>query len=493
MGIIAKATQSSHNATMNFPAFQPSLGWKITFAYLAVAVLTLGVSLFTFEKLQWVETRILAGETIAELFDNSMELRRFERNYFLHGQEADYRENDRYTARLRDQLDRRDADFTLLGVQAPIVALRGRLDQYGRLMAQYAGANAREQDRLEPEIRAAGKDIVAIAEGMVSSERQLVRSSLTSFRTVLVFSIVGVALLMIAIGQALSRQVVKPLKQLESSVDAVSAGRLDKLALPTRDREIVAIVSAFNHMLKELDLRQRHLLRAEKLASLGTMLSGVAHELNNPLSNIWTSNQLLLEELGEADIEDQRQLLLRIDEQGERARNIVRSLLDFSRDSQFRREPVALRELVEQTVRFIRGEIAADAAVVLDVPADLVVPADRQRLQQALLNLVRNGLEVSQEVSIRARGPLPADGDPDIADGVPVVEIAVADQGPGIPVDVLPRIFDPFFTTKDVGKGMGLGLFIVHQIVAEHDGAIAVDSEPGRGTVFRIRLPVAGG
>jgi two-component system, NtrC family, sensor kinase len=477
---------------MKLPTILPSLGRKITVGYLAVAALTLGVSLFTFEELRWFEVRILLGERIVELFDDTMELRRFERNYFLHREQTDYQENGRYIAQLRDRLTRSDADFALLGAQARIASLRGQLDQYGQLMEKYAGAGTQDQARLEPEIRAAGKEIVTIAENMAASERELVHSSLTSFRSVLVFSIVGVALLMVAIGQILSRRVVQPLKELEDSVDAVSSGRRDKLALPASDREIVSIINAFNHMLKELDLRQRHLLHTEKLASLGTMLSGVAHELNNPLSNIWTSNQLLLEELGESDVESQRQLLLRIDEQGERARNIVKSLLDFSRDAKFRPERVPLRELADQTVRFIKGEIADAAAVTVDIPNDMVIFADRQRMQQALLNLVRNGLEVGSVVSIRARGPLPTYGNPDLADSTQVVEISIGDDGPGIAPDILPRIFDPFFTTKDVGKGMGLGLFIVHQIIEEHGGAIAVTCEPGQGTVFRIRLPATG-
>lgn len=475
---------------MKLPSIQPSLGRKITIGYMAVAVLTLGVSLFTFEELRWFETRILLGERIGEFFDETMELRRFERNYFLHHEETDYQENARYIARLRERLSRAIADAGLLGTPSRIIAVRVRLDEYTQLMNRYASADAHEKQRLEGEIRAAGKDIVGVAENMAASERQLVRSALGTFRTVLVFSIVGVALLMVVIGLALSRRVVQPLKALEASVDAFSSGSRDKLALPARDREIVAIINAFNHMLKELDLRQRHLLHTEKLASLGTMLSGVAHELNNPLSNIWTSNQLLLEELGEADIESQRQLLLRIDEQGERARNIVRALLDFTRDTQFRRESLVLRDLVDQTVRFIKGEIAAaEASVTVDIAADLSVPADRRRLQQALLNLIRNGLEAGEHVFVGARGPLPAYGDPSFADGSTVIEISVRDDGPGIAADILPRIFDPFFTTKDVGKGMGLGLFIVHQIVEEHDGAIDVSSQPDQGTVFRIRLP----
>jgi two-component system NtrC family sensor kinase len=477
---------------LNLLPNQPSLRNKIIFGYFTVAVLILGISLLTFEELKLVEGRILLGERISSLFDTAMEIRRFERNYFLHSQQPDFDENRRYITQLGEQLAAGSGDFALLGTAERVGTLRGLLEKYAALMQAYAGAdgNAALRTRLEPQIRAAGKEIVAIAEDMVGSERRLVRSSLTSFRILLVLLIAGLAVLMIAIGQALSLRVAQPLRQLEESVDAVSNGVRDKLVPLSEDREIVSIVNAVNHLLKELELRQKHLLRSEKLTSLGTMLSGVAHELNNPLSNIWTACQLLLEELGENDIEGQRELLMRIDEQGERARNIVRSLLDFARDAKFRKEPLALKELVDQTVRFVRGEAATGVTIVADIADGMVLPADRQRLQQALLNLVKNAIQAvgpDGEVRISARR-VAADERDKHDEGA--IEIVVADNGAGIAPEVLPRIFDPFFTTKDVGKGMGLGLFIVYQVVEEHGGSIVATSTPGRGTAFTLRLPL---
>ena len=353
-------------------------------------------------------------------------------------------------------------------------------------------------EQQESRIRAIGKNIVAIAEDMNGTERRLVQSSLASFREILVVSIAGVVLLMIAVGQALSRSVVHPLKEMENSVDAVSSGKLDKLSMSSRDREIVSIAKAFNHMLRELELRQKHLLRSEKLASLGTLLSGVAHELNNPLSNISSSCQILLEEIEDNDIGTQKKLLGQIDEQTMRARNIVRSLLDFARDRQFTKESLPLEPLVQQTIRFVRGEVPARLSITVDIPADIVVFADKQRLQQAFLNLIKNAMEVVGDegnISIVARRNVPdSEGDKLVfASGCRVegdaVDISVTDNGPGIPPEILPRIFDPFFTTKDVGKGLGLGLFIVYEIVDEHDGCISVNSEMEKGTSFLVRLP----
>jgi len=482
---------------------QPSLRQKITFGYYVVAFLILGVSLFTFEELRLVEEKIYLGERISEIFDSAMEIRRFERNYFLHRQAADYQENVGYVAKLRTQLGKDKADFALLEAPQRIQMLSGELERYDDLMQQYVRtitAHPNQGGVLEQRVREAGKAIVSLAEAMVTSERRLVRSSLATFRKILVFSIIGLALLMVAVGQALSRRVVQPLLQIERSVDAISSGKRDKLSVTSQDREIVSISDAFNHMLHELELRQKHLLRSEKLASLGTMLSGVAHELNNPLSNIWSSCQILLEEINEADIEVQKALLLQIDEQSVRARNIVRSLLDFARDKQFNKESTPLRALIQQTLRFIKGEVPATVTLTIDIPENLVLLADKQRLQQAFLNLIKNAVQAiggEGEIVIRAKrySPTPHAEEPTaFFSGCRVesdaVDITIKDSGSGIAPEVLPRIFDPFFSTKDVGKGMGLGLFIVYQVIDEHEGCIAASSEPGKGTTFLIRLPL---
>ena len=483
-------------------AFPTSLRLKITLAFYVIAILIFGVSLFTFEELKSVEEKILLGERVSELFDTALEIRRFERNFFLHRQDADYQENIRYVETLRRMVNNDSAAFSWVEAPQRIEALRNELEHYSELMQGYVRAgnsDAAQGARLEGQVRAAGKEIVTIAEEMAATERRLVRSTLHRFRHILVVTIVVLALLMIAVGQALSRSVAQPLQQMERNVDAISRGKRDKLPPPSKDRELVLITDAFNHMLHELELRQKHLLRSEKLASLGTMLAGVAHELNNPLTNIWSSCQILQEELDEAEIDDQRQLLRGIDEQCARARNIVGTLLDFARDRKFSKEPLPLADLLQQTVRFLKGNIPSGVTVVVDIPEKLRIYADRQRMQQAFLNLIRNAVEAvgeNGEVRVTSHGCQPATA---VGNSLEfpsncriegsAINIAIADSGPGIPEEVLPRIFDPFFTTKDVGKGMGLGLFVAYQVVDEHDGCIFAGNRPGQGAVFHISLP----
>lgn len=474
-----------------------SLRGKITLGYYAVAASILVASLFFVGELRTLEARVVLGQRATDLFNTVLEIRRFERNYFLHHQAADLEENSAYLKLAQALLTENRADFSAIATEARMDELRARLNDYQRQMSAFAAAD-RPPLELEPRVRALGQELVAIAEDLAGSERRQIQTTLASFRTLLLGVILTMALLIVVIGRALSLRVVRPLKEMEASVAAISADRRESLSAPSNDREILSIIAAFNHMLKELDLRQKSLMRSERLASLGTMLSGVAHELNNPLSNISTSCQILQEEAGEGDVATQKMYLAQIDQQTERARIIVRSLLDFSRERAFRKETVLLKPLVAQTVGFVRGEVSAKSVVRLSIPDDLSVPADAQRLQQVFVNLIRNAMEglgpqgridISAQVVQASEPPAGTALGEGCGMKGPMVEILVADNGPGIAPEILPRIFDPFFTTKDVGHGMGLGLFVVYEIVDEHGGCIAVQSVPGQGAAFCIRLP----
>ncbi len=235
------------------------------------------------------------------------------------------------------------------------------------------------------------------------------------------------------------------------------------------------------------DLYQQ-LLQAEKMAALGQTISGVAHELNNPLATILTWAERLAEKpldpparrgvdviLGEAD----------------RAARIVRNLLTFARKRQSTRTMIDVNQVVTDTLALRAYEhrltnIAVDAALAAGLPQ---VFADPHQIQQVLLNLVINAEQAM--LSANGRGSLVVrtwhNSDED------AVVIEVNDDGPGIPMEVRTKIFDPFFTTKEVGKGTGLGLTVAYAIAQEHGGHIRVESRPSRGASFVVELPVSGG
>jgi len=472
-----------------------SLRRKIILGYSMVAALVVALSVFSLLELRLVEERIVAGEQIGEFFNVALEIRRFEKNYFLYQQPADLAETEGYVARARTLLRDHPDLFGAVAKPGRIAPLAAALERYRALLSLYAQGSG--QESLAAEIRSTGKEIVTVAEGMARAERKALQAMLDRHRRLMIGSVVVVAIFMAIIGGTLIRRVGRPLREMEAAMEAVAAGRMSQLEMPDEDREIASLTAAFNRMLRELELRQGQLVRSEKLAALGTLLSGVAHEINNPLSNISTSCEILAEEAGSEgdDRAFQRELIAQIDTETWRARRIVRSLLDYARDRDFKRETLPLASLVEDSLRLLRGRIPAEVAVGVDIPAGLTVAGDRQRLQQVLINLVGNAVEAvagAGNIAIVATGTAPPPPAGALAFGhcpAAGVEIVVRDDGHGIAPETLPRIFDPFFTTKDIGHGLGLGLFIVFEIIEEHGGCIAVESLPGHGSTFRLRLP----
>lgn len=475
---------------------QTSIAGKITFGYYFIVAVILSLSAFTFSELYQLEHQLASGERISGFLNTTLESRRFEKNYFLYGQTGDLEQAVQYAHAAEALLEQHAPDFLpLRGVDA-LQQLTADLRRYSGLMQQLLQSGTRidaTDQRLEEGIRGMGQRVVGAAEQMSGIERRILQADLIRSRTLLLGTVLSLVVVGVVTGRLLSRHVVRTLQQLETRMDRVAEGRMNALNIDSHDREIVALTRAFNHVLDELELKHAHLVRSQKLAALGTLLSGVAHELNNPLSNISTSSQILSEEIEDGDLAYQRSLLEQIDEQVERSRLIVRSLLEFARERPSRKEPLAIRALAEDAWRFVRGEIPSGVTVRLDIPADLVVVADKQRLQQVLLNLLNNAIEA---VGNRGRIDITAaqaserwpHGRCSAEDHA--AEICVRDSGPGIDPAILANIFDPFFTTKEVGRGSGLGLALVHEIIEEHDGCIAAESGPG-GTVFRLRLPLA--
>ncbi len=522
--------------------YQPSIRQKITFGYYAIVAMIIGLTMFTFLELRFIERKIIFGEAISEFFDTTLEIRRFEKNFFLYDQQSDYNENIQYVARAQDNINRNILGFSTLATPEQIMALQTGLKSYREFMEEYAETGKQDIPRrnlMAGKIRVTGKNIITIAEEISRTERKNLQQLLKNSQLILILSIAVLSVAVIAVGQILSRMVVKPLKSLERSMGVIAEGEFERIAIDSKNREIVSLTKAFNKMLKELELRERHLIQSEKLASLGTLLSGVAHELNNPLSNISSSNQILMEELKEMlgswnrSLENDAvisagadpagrtlrqvqppepafimELINQINDQTDRARNIVRSLLDFSRDREFKKESLSLKKIFEETIQFVRGQVPPKVAITVSMPDDLMIYADKQRIQQAFLNLIKNALDAitgdEGTITIKAEKRRAMDDVEDEKVGIynylkyrgkctldqDTVDIEIKDSGSGIPLDLIPKIFDPFFTTKDVGKGSGLGLFIVHEIIEEHDGCLAVDSEPGKGTTFLIRLPL---
>ncbi len=226
-------------------------------------------------------------------------------------------------------------------------------------------------------------------------------------------------------------------------------------------------------------------IQSEKMAAVGTLVSGVAHELNNPLTSITGLAEFLLEQ-PEGAAPDREHVRV-IAEEAHRAAAIVRNLLTFARKGPSEPQRLDLGEVVDRTLSLMDWElrlqgIAVERRAARDLPP---VTGDRQQLQQVVLNLVTNAAQALATLPAGLPRRITVETD---ARGEDVV-VRVADTGLGIPADVLPQVFSPFFTTKPHGEGTGLGLFISYGLVEGHGGTLTADSRPGTGAVFTLALP----
>lgn len=272
----------------------------------------------------------------------------------------------------------------------------------------------------------------------------------------------------------------------EVEIVAPEQRRVERCVRPVRNRcgVVVGRLEIYRDVTTQR-FAQSSLMQTDKMAGLGQLVSDIAHELNNPLTGIMGFAQLLL---GRGLTQPQAADARLIYEEAERATRIVKNLLLFAREAQPERDQVQLNEIIEKTLALRNYELGVEnISLSMDLEATLPpIIANPAQLQQVFLNLVVNAEQAirqgAREGNIYVRTWQPSQGR---------VALEIADTGPGIPADVMPRIFDPFFTTKPAGLGTGLGLSIAFGILQAHGGVISVDSTPGHGAAFRVELPAA--
>ncbi len=249
------------------------------------------------------------------------------------------------------------------------------------------------------------------------------------------------------------------------------------------ERDIVQVF-LYEEDVTERQQLQASLAQSEKLAAVGQLAAGVAHEINNPLTAIQANAQLLQRSLVDSDSE-QIEMVESIIEASGRATQAVRDLLDFSRREHYQVAPIDLNETIQRTLALMGPELGSRSISLQFDPAfDLpLINASQDHLQGVWLNLLINAIDAIDEgpgvISIKSSH---VEGS---------IKVEVADSGQGIPEDQISRIFEPFYTTKEPGRGTGLGLSVSHQIVTRHGGQILVSSQPGDGTTFTVILPIS--
>jgi two-component system NtrC family sensor kinase len=342
------------------------------------------------------------------------------------------------------------------------------------------------------------KDVLGVLDvcvAMQETEKQIAENG----RFLFLSTLVTVALVVLSISLSIWFLVNRPVKNLVRTMAKAEKGNLKARAVPSSRDELGRLALSFNSMLDQLDSSERELKRlhaeqlrrADRLATLGELAAGVAHEIKNPLAGIAGATQILAREFGEGDprypvTQEILKLIERLD-------HTIRDLLDFSRPSVPSLLPVNLNQVLEKTLFLVEGmpeaKINGVAVRTLPDPALPTIPADPNLLRQVFLNLSVNAIQAMSRggvLTIATRSFAdPARGEVHPPEGF--VEVSFSDTGPGIEKDKLRSIFTPFFTTKT--QGTGLGLTICLRIVEQHGGRITVESEPGKGTVFHVYLP----
>jgi two-component system NtrC family sensor kinase len=344
------------------------------------------------------------------------------------------------------------------------------------------------------QLRKTGEDLISVSRDLDKVTRDDVDNLIAISQAALTISLILFFISGIVTLFLINRNVVNRLKLLIGIIGRTGKGQFPQITIPMGkwdNDEVGMLISEFNTMEEklsdrehELNTKNRELLQSKKLAAIGTLAAGVAHELNNPLNNIYLSVQVLKRTAGETCPPSVSEIIDDIKTQTARVKHIVGDLLEFARgkDPDFRK--VEIKGLLAKAFKSLGSTLDLDK-IIFSVDSDrdeILINADQDQLQQVFINLFHNAVEaMSGEGELRV-------GIESVGESV---RINVSDTGNGIPRDALDKIFEPFFTTKD--KGTGLGLAIIFNIIQKHGGNISAESEPGKWTNFRITLPKSEG
>jgi len=472
--------------TARLKIFLNSIKGKIIALFLVAFVVASGLTILNVWTLSTVRQQLNLSERYDDLVNGILEVRRYEKNLLIYGDTESHQESlnegIRYLKQAGEALTNLSPDIIKTGGANGariLAALRAAFDDYQRDFT--ALENRRDKDT--ESIRTSGKLLVDTAAELTTAKRANIQRTISNM-SLLPFAYLGVFLaFMVFLINFITRSLLRPLSTIGKITDRVAKGDFSPVDMREHHiEEVAGLLDALNRMSLELAAHQEDLLQARKIAAIGTLTAGIAHEINNPLNNIVLSADTLRETHGYLLDEDGKETVDDILAQAERARDIVRDLLDFSRTERASFSPLSPEMIVKSSLALVKNHVMlAGLTVHTNIAPDLPpVDGNMRRVQQVFINLVQNSAQSTPpggtiEISVGDAGAF--------------VRFTVRDSGKGIAADALPHIFEPFYTTKEVGKGTGLGLAVTYSIVKRHNGRIEVESTLGVGTAFHVFLP----
>jgi signal transduction histidine kinase len=378
----------------------------------------------------------------------------------------------------------------------PSLASHPMIQEYRALVARLYNLYEAEKKAIE-RMRVTARDIQSFTQNLSKKERASVAATIEMSITLLVVALALVVIFGTIINIKLANSIASPLRTLEKITKKIAQGDFSESIEVKGKDELASLEASFNlmeeklqnalwsleHTIEKLREKQAQLVEAEKLASVGMLAAGIAHEINNPLTSVLTFSNLILEQCPQPDPRcDQLRTVVR---ETERARNIVRQLLNFGREVNIKPVKININRPVEEILDSL---VAQEAFKGIELSMDLGenlpdVYADPAQIGQVVLNLSLNAIH-----AITPPGKI------DVSTRVMdmFVGIVFRDTGSGIAPEHMSKIFDPFFTTKGETKGTGLGLAVSYGIIKKHGGDIEVESVVGKGTTFTVKVPIYG-
>ncbi len=467
---------------------------KIILAFLFCFLSVLVFAVISFQVHREIGRRLRLVEVADDLINNLLEVRRFEKNFFLYKQQHSLSEAMSYADRVQNLYAAHENDILRLARDPHEPSFSMTLGRYKQTLARIQevlrkpGTDAGTGDipGQEESLRSIGQELLEIAGRWAKQERTKIEALFGRALLLFVVSMGCFCIIGILVTFYMSRLMTGPLIQMQQAMGKIAEGDFTPIDEDvSHSEEFAPLFRAFNRMIHELEERQEQLVQARKISAIGTFTSGIAHELNNPVNNIVLTAEALKDDLASLDHAEAMGMLQDIIVQSERASDIIRNLLDFSRAERPEMLSLSLVPVIENTLKLVRNQmLLSDIDQILELPEDLpTVRGDYKGLQQVFLNLFINAIQA-----------MPKGGTLSVSGGVSQdgkwAQMAVKDTGSGIDPELLSQIFDPFFTTKEVGKGTGLGLSVTYGIVQKHGGSLEVESKKGDGATFIVSLPV---
>jgi signal transduction histidine kinase len=455
---------------------------KVILSNVINAAFIILIGFFAFQNMNLVLTKLRFVEIADDLNASFLEMRLSEKNYFL------YKDKKALPA-IQSNIEKTIA--TIKGVREDIIRaigesdlkkLAGHLQAYSQVVDEAARGNPSDA-QLESRLRAEGKTLKEFSESITHLERKRVNDIILSSKNILIFSFWAILALALLISHFISQKIVRSLREIERVTKSISGGNFHKIEGFRSKDELGSVIMAINSMSEELGHREEELIQSKKLASLGILTAGVAHELTNPLNNISMIAQTYAELYDKLSSKERVEFMNKVEEETERIRKIVKNLLDFSKPKDAHPREADINTVIQKTLTLVQNMIDV-SNVETTLHLDHTLPhvyVDEHQMQQVFVNLITNAVQ-----AMSSGGRLVISSRP--GKGGDSVEVGVADTGKGIPPEFLPHIFDPFFSTKGDG-GTGLGLSVSYGIIKNHNGDIRLESKVGVGTTFTIELP----